>query len=129
MFRLIRNFLAHDLIIQIYNFKVFGSIIINKTSYFLIKKCNFNFYHELNTIKKISKNNKILLIDCGCNYGFYSLYTASLSQNNKIISIEASKSTSQDFLNNLKLNNFNNIYQMIKQFQMVLIKILFLMKV
>ncbi len=106
---MIRNFLAYDLIISIYNFKLFGSIKKNKTSYFLLKKCEFGDYHELNTIKKFSNKNKLLFLDCGCNYGFYSMYTASLSRHNAIISIEASKNTSEDFLKNLKLNNFKNI--------------------
>ena len=109
-FRLIRNFLSKDLIIQIYSFKVFCSLKKNKTSYFLLKKCEFGDYHELSLIKKFSIIGKILFIDCGCNYGFYSFYTASLSSKNLIISVEASKKTSNEFLNNLKLNSFSNIY-------------------
>ena len=109
MFRIIRNFLSYDLVIKIYNFKVYGSIKKNKTSYFLLKKCEFGDYHELNTIKKLSSENKILFIDCGCNYGFYSFYTASLSKKNQIISIDASKNTLNEFIKNLNLNNFKNI--------------------
>ena len=109
LFRILRYFLAFDLIINIYNFKVFGSIKKNKTSYFLLKKCEFGDYHELNTIKKFSKKNKLLFVDCGCNYGFYSFYTASLSEKNQIISIEASKDTSNEFIKNFNLNNFKNI--------------------
>ncbi len=109
IFRIVRNFLSRDLIIQIYDFKVYGSIKKNKTSHFLLKKCEFGDYHELSIIKKFSKNKKILFIDCGCNYGFYSLYTASLSEKNKIISIEASKNTSGEFFKNLNLNNFKNV--------------------
>ena len=108
-FKIIRNFLSHDLIIRIYNFKIYGSIQKNKTSYFLLKKCEFGDYHELNTIKKLSKEGKLLFIDCGCNYGFYSFYTASLSKKNEIISIEASKKTLNEFTKNLDLNCFNNI--------------------
>tara|TARA_B100001769_G_scaffold124723_1_gene97522 strand:- start:260 stop:1192 length:933 start_codon:yes stop_codon:yes gene_type:complete len=108
-FRIIRNFLSHDLILKIYKFKVYGSIKKNKTSHFLLKKCEFGDYHELNIIKKFSSNKKILFIDCGCNYGFYSFYSASLSEKNKILSIEASKDTSSEFLKNLNLNNFKNI--------------------
>ena len=109
LFRIIRNFLSYDLVIKIYNFKVYGSIKKNKTSYFLLKKCEFGDYHELNTIKKLSSENKILFIDCGCNYGFYSFYTASLSKKNQIISIDASKNTLNEFIKNLNLNNFKNI--------------------
>ncbi len=104
-----RNLLAYDLILNIYNFKVHGSIKKNKTSYFLLKKCEFGDYHELNTIKKFSNKNKLLFIDCGCNYGFYSFYTASLSEKNLIFSIEASKNTSEEFIKNLNLNGFKNI--------------------
>ena len=70
LFRAIRNFLSKNIILNIYNFKVYGSTNKNKTSYFLLKKCEFGDYHELNTIKKISDNSKVLFLDCGCNYGF-----------------------------------------------------------
>ena len=61
-------------------FKIFANNKKNKTSHFLLKKCDFGDDRELSIIKKISNINKILLLDCGCNYGFYSFYTASLSK-------------------------------------------------
>ena len=64
---------------------------------------------EINTIKKLNNTYGLFLIDCGCNFGFYSFYTASLSKENEIISIEASKSTFEEFNTNLRINNFNNI--------------------
>ena len=106
---MIRGFLVNDLVLNIYNFKVFGSIEKNKTSYFLLKKCEFGDYHELDTIKKCSNKNKIIFLDCGCNYGFYSFYVASLSAKNRVFAIEASKKTSKDFLKNLDLNKYSNI--------------------
>ena len=109
-FRIIRNFLSNDIIIKIYNFKVFGSVKKNLTSYFLLKKCEFGDYQEINTIERLSNYKKIFLIDCGCNYGFYSFYTASISNKNNVVSIEASSKTSKEFLKNLELNNFKNIY-------------------
>ena len=109
IFRVIRNFLAYDLIIKIYNFRVFGSIRKNETSYFLLKKCEFGDTEELETIKKLSKKNKLLFLDCGSNYGFYSFYSASISKNNEVVSIEASKKTFETFKKNLSLNNFLNI--------------------
>ena len=109
IFRVVRNFLAYDLIIKIYNFRVFGSIRKNETSYFLLKKCEFGDTEELETIKKLSKKNKLLFLDCGSNYGFYSFYSASISKNNEVVSIEASKKTFETFKKNLSLNNFLNI--------------------
>ena len=109
LFRIIRNFLSYDLIIKIYDFKIYGSVEKSKTSYYLLKKCEFGDHHELQTIKKLSSKDKILLIDCGCNYGFYSFYTASLSKKNEILAIEASAKTLDEFRKNLKLNSFKNI--------------------
>ncbi len=109
IFRIIRNFLDNDIIIKIYKFKVFGSIKKNFTSYFLLKKCEFGDYHELDTIERFSNYKKVFLVDCGCNYGFYSFHTASISKKNNVISIEASTQTSNEFLKNYKLNNFENI--------------------
>lgn len=109
LFRIIRKLLSSNIILNIYNFKVFGSINKYRTSYFLLKKCEFGDIHELETIKKFSSKNKILFFDCGSNYGFYSLHAASLSKQNEIISIEASNDTFGELIKNLNLNNFSNI--------------------
>jgi FkbM family methyltransferase len=109
LFRLCRKFLNNYIEINVDSFKIFASNNKNKTSYFLLKKCHFGDDHELNVIKKFSRLDKIFLLDCGANYGFYSFYTGSISAKNKIIALEASKNTSQEFRANLKLNNFKNI--------------------
>ena len=108
-FRLIRNFLNCYLEVKIYNFKILASNTKNKISHALLKKCRFDDQSELELIEKISKKNKIFLLDCGCNYGFYSFYTASLSSQNFVVAIEASLTTVEDFKKNLNLNKFNNI--------------------
>ena len=108
-FRIIRNFLNCYIEVKIYNFKILASNKKNKISNALLKKCHFDNQRELELISKISKKNKIFLIDCGCNYGFYSFYTASLSDQNSVIAIEASPTTAKDFEKNLNLNKFNNI--------------------
>ena len=95
--------------VKINNFNLYSNHRKNKTSYSLLQKCNFFDVSEINTIKKLNSYYELLLVDCGCNFGFYSFYTASLSKKNEIISIEASKSTLEEFNNNLKINNFNNI--------------------
>jgi len=109
LFRLVRKFLNSYLEVKIFNFKILASNKKNKTSHALLKKCDFDDQSELQLINLISKKRKIFLIDCGCNYGFYSFYTASLSKQNFVIAVEASTTTAKDFEKNLKLNKFNNI--------------------
>ena len=108
-YRLSRPFFNEPLKIKINNFNLFSNHKRNKTSHSLIQKCNFFDVSEINTIKKLNNYYRLSLIDCGCNFGFYSFYTASLSKENEIISIEASKSTLEEFRNNLNINNFRNI--------------------
>ena len=109
LFRSVRKFLLKDILINIYNFKIYASFKKNKTSHYLLKKCDFDDYHELNIINKISRQKKVFFLDAGCNYGFYSFYTAAISNKNKILSIEASKLTAKEFIKNLEINNFKNI--------------------
>ena len=108
-FRIVRSFLVEDLVVNIFNFRIFGSINKNKTSYYLLKKCEFGDDVELQLIEQSSKKKKILFIDCGCNYGFYSFFAASQSRDNIVISIDASKNTLLEFDKNLNLNCFKNI--------------------
>ena len=108
-FRIIRSYLNCYIEVKIYDFKISVSNKNNKISHSLLKKCNFEDQSELAIIKKFSNKKKIYLLDCGCNYGFYSFYTASLSEKNSVIAIEASPQTSEDFNKNLNLNNFKNV--------------------
>ena len=108
-FRLFRNFFNNYIEINIYDFKIFASNKKNQTSHGLLKKCDFDDQSELNIIKIFSLNKNVFLLDCGCNYGFYSFYTASLSNKNSVIALEASPKTCDDFNRNLNLNNFKNI--------------------
>ena len=108
-YRFSRIFLNNDIEIKINNFKVSASYDKNKTSHFLLKKCHFGDDIELNVIKKFSKIKKVFLLDCGANYGFYSLYTASISPLNRVIAFEASKQTCKEFTRNLEINRSLNI--------------------
>ena len=108
-YRIVRKFLNLKIEIKIHNFKVLASNKKNIASHALLRKCDFTDYQEKKLIEKISKNNRIFLIDCGSNFGFYSLFTASLSSENRIISLEASPKTFQDHKENIDLNNLKNI--------------------
>ena len=96
LFRVFRNFFEGFILTNIYNFKIYTSTNKNKASHSILKKCDFDDQHEIKIINKISNINKVFFLDCGCNYGFYSFFTASLSKKNLAISDE-----------NDKLINFN----------------------
>ena len=108
-YRFFRIFLNNDIEIKINNFKVSASHDKNKTSHFLLKKCHFGDDIELSVIKKFSKIKKVFLLDCGANYGFYSLFAASISPLNRVIAFEASKQTCKEFTRNLEINRSLNI--------------------
>ena len=108
-YRFSRLFLNNDIEIKIDTFKVSASYDKNKTSHFLLKKCHFGDDIELSVIKKFSKIKKVFLLDCGENYGFYSLYAASISPFNRVIAFEASKQTCKEFTRNLEINRSLNI--------------------
>jgi FkbM family methyltransferase len=109
LFRIFRNFLEGYIIADIYDFKIYASTNKNKASHSILKKCDFDDQHEIKIINKISNINKVFFLDCGCNYGFYSFFTASLSKKNIILAYEASSSTIKEFNKNLALNNLKNI--------------------
>ena len=109
LFRIFRNFLQGSIITKIYNFKIYTSTNKSKASHSILKKCDFDDKHEIEIINKISNINKVFFLDCGCNYGFYSFFTASLSKENLVLAYEASSSTIKEFNKNLSLNNLQNI--------------------
>ena len=109
LFRIFRNFFEGSILTNIYNFKIYTSTNKNKASHSILKKCDFDDQHEIKIINKISNINKVFFLDCGCNYGFYSFFTASLSKKNFILAYEASSSTIKEFNKNLSLNNLQNI--------------------
>ena len=108
-YRCLRSFFNVPLIVKIYNFYLLSNNRKNKASYSILQKCDFFDVSEINFIKKISREFKIFLIDCGSNFGFYSLFVSSLSSSNEVISLEASQETLNEFKDNLSLNNFKNI--------------------
>ncbi len=108
-YRLVRNKLKNDLKIKIYNFYIWASYKKNKQSHSILRKCDFEDLPEIKLIDALFSKKKILLFDCGANFGFYSLFVSSMSKSNKIYSFEASPSTYLDFKRNITLNNYNNI--------------------
>ncbi len=109
LFRLVRKKLDYDLKVKIYNFYIWASYKKNKQSHSILRKCEFEDLRELHLLENISLNKKIILFDCGSNFGFYSLFIASLQKENEIYSFEASLDTFLELKKNINLNNFKSI--------------------
>jgi len=108
-YRVLRNFLNRYIKVGIYNFFIFCSYKKNKMSHSILRKCDFEDLKELQLIDEISNDGPTLILDCGSNFGFYSIYTASLNKNNKAIAFEASPKTFQELKKNIEINNLKNI--------------------
>jgi FkbM family methyltransferase len=108
-YRIIRKFLKGNIKVLICNFFINASTNKKNMSNGLLNKCYFGDETILSVIKKTSDQKKVFLLDCGCNYGFYSFYVASLSLGNRVLAFEASPETFNSCKVNLELNNFRNI--------------------
>ena len=78
-------------------------------SRFLLTRGDLPDPGELDFIKKTIKNKKSLFIDCGSNYGSYSIPIATFNKNCDVHAFDASRSVKKTFFRNLKLNNLKNI--------------------
>ncbi len=78
-------------------------------SRFLLTRGDLPDQGELEFIKKNIKNKIALFIDCGSNYGSYSIPIATFNKNSDVYAFDASRSVEKTFFRNLKLNNLKNI--------------------
>lgn len=108
-YRIIRKYLKGNIKVLICNFFINASTNKKNMSNSLLNKCYFGDENILLAIKKISDKRRVFLVDCGCNYGFYSFYVASLSVDNQVLAFDASPNTFNSFKVNLDINSFRNI--------------------
>lgn len=108
-FCIFRHFLTKPIILNFKTFKILAYPQKFDYSRFLLTRGDLPDVSELNFIKKNIKNKKTLFIDCGCNFGSYSIPLAAYSKKCDVYAFDASRSIKKTFLRNLKLNNFKNI--------------------
>jgi FkbM family methyltransferase len=63
----------------------------------------------INLINKLLANDKSIFIDCGVNYGAYTIPISKKKINSTIICFDPSKKALNDLKKNIKLNNSKNI--------------------
>lgn len=108
-FSIFKFFLRKPVVLDFKNFKFFAFPQKQDYSRFLLTRGDLPDPGELNFIKKNIKNKKILFIDCGSNYGSYSIPVAAFNKRCNVYAFDASRSIKKTFLNNLKINNLKNI--------------------
>ena len=108
-FSLFKFFLKKPVILNFKNYKFLAFPQKFDYSRFLLTRGDLPDPGELDFIKKTIKNKKSLFIDCGSNYGSYSIPIATFNKNCDIYAFDASRSVKKTFFRNLKLNNLKNI--------------------
>lgn len=109
VFSIFKFFLKKPVIL---NFKIYKFLAYPQKfdySRFLLTRGDLPDPRELSLIKKVIKNKKTLFIDCGSNYGSYSIPIAAFNKNCDVYAFDASRSVKKTFFQNLKLNNLENI--------------------
>jgi FkbM family methyltransferase len=109
VFSIFKFFLKKPVIL---NFKIYKFLAYPQKfdySRFLLTRGDLPDPRELSLIKKVIKNKKTLFIDCGSNYGSYSIPIATFNKNCDVYAFDASRSVKKTFFQNLKLNNLENI--------------------
>ena len=108
-FSIFKFFLKKPVILNFKDYKFLAFPQKFDYSRFLLTRGDLPDPGELDFIKKTIKNKKTLFIDCGSNYGCYSIPIATFNKNCDVHAFDASRSVKKTFLRNLKLNNLKNI--------------------
>ena len=109
-FLIFKLFLKGPIILNFKNFKINAFPQKKDYSRYLFTRGDLPDLTEINfIIKKINKK-KSLFIDCGFNFGSYSIPIAASNKNCDVYAFDASKLIQKSFINNLKLNKLNNIF-------------------
>lgn len=109
IFCIFRFFLKGPFILNFKDFKIIAFPQKYHYTSFLFTRGNLPDPTELNVIRKNIYKKKSLFIDCGVNFGSYSIPIAASNENCEVFAFDASKLILNEFIKNLKINNFNNI--------------------
>jgi FkbM family methyltransferase len=108
-FSIFKFFLIKPVVLNFNDYKFLAFPQKLDYSRFLLTRGDLPDPVELDLIKNTIKNKKSLFIDCGSNYGSYSIPIATFNKNCDVHAFDASRSVKKTFFRNLKLNNLKNI--------------------
>jgi len=103
-----KNFIKGPFILDFEDYKFFSYPQKKNLSRWMLKNLRPWDFDTINLINNLLGNDKSLFVDCGVNYGAYSI-PISKKKNTTVISFDPSKRALSEFKNNIKLNNSKNI--------------------
>ena len=105
----LKNLIKSDLILPFKGYKFYASTEKKSSSRWMIRNLVQWDKKNVEIIIKLIKKYNSTFIDCGCNFGAYSIPIASKFKNNIIYSIDASDQAIKSLKKNINLNKIKNI--------------------
>ena len=109
LFIIFKSFLKNRLILDFKKFKFYSYPDRKDLTRWMLKHLKPWDYEQVLRLKEILKESKSLFIDCGSNFGAYSVIISSLCKNTEVLSFDASKKMIGRLKENINLNKLHNI--------------------
>ena len=109
LFIIFKSFLKNRLILDFKKFKFYSYPDRKDLTRWMLKHLKPWDYEQILRLKDILKESKSLFIDCGSNFGAYSVIISSLCKNTDVLSFDASNKMIGRLKENINLNKLKNI--------------------
>lgn len=109
LFSLFKFFIKKKIIVSFKKYKFYTSTDKKDLSRWILKNLKQWDDRNIQIIIKLVKKYKASFIDCGCNFGAYSVPIAKNFKNQKIYAFDASEIAINKLRENINLNNIKNI--------------------
>jgi len=109
LFSIFKLFIKEKIIISFKKYKFYTSPNKKDLSRWILKNLKQWDEKNIKIIIKFIKKYNASFIDCGCNFGAYSIPIAKKFKNKKIYAFDASEKAIKEIKKNIALNNIKNI--------------------
>jgi FkbM family methyltransferase len=104
-----KNLIKGPFILNFNDYKFFSYPQKKNLSRWMLKNLKPWDFSNINLINNLLSNYKSIFIDCGVNYGAYSIPISKQKPNTTVVCFDPSKKALNELRNNIKLNNCENI--------------------
>ena len=108
-FSLLKYFVSGPIILDFKKYKFYSYTNKKDLSRWMLKNLKEWDKENIDIILKLIEDDNFTFIDCGCNYGAYSIPIAINNPKIDVYAFDASKKIIGKFQENIKLNNIKNI--------------------